>query len=356
ASESRQVAEAIGVAELWLDAATQFPASGGTVRALSAAEWVEITWPAWQRMVSPVAASVANVLTQAIAKRENELPGELAAGLRGMMRTMGGAVFAMQIGQAIGALAREVFGLTDIGLPLTEARSSALLPAAIGRFAAGLDAPIGEVRLFLAVREAATARLFTHVHWLGPHLLGAVEGYARGIEIDVERIETALRDLDLTDQAAVNRALTGGAFAIQRTPAQKAALERLETTLALVEGWVEDVVSGAVAERLPSAAGLSEMIRRRRAGGGPAERAFGTLVGLELRPRRAREAAALWRAVAEADGLSGREALWSHPDVLPDSQELAEPELFVQGRRERAAADADVDAAIAELLNEDDSR
>jgi putative hydrolase len=242
-------------------------------------------------------------------------------------------------------------GLTDIGLPLTDPRSTGLAPNAIDHFAQGLGIALEEVRLFLAVREAASARLFTHARWLGPHLMGAVEAYAREIEIDVERIEEAVRSVDLSDQAQVREALAGVA-AIRHTPAQEAALARLGTTLALVEGWVDDIASQAVDGRLPHAVGLGEMIRRRRATGGPAERTFATLVGLELRPRRAREAATLWRAVAETDGTAGREALWSHPDLLPDAEELGKPSQFVRDRAQRASADADVDAAIAQLLDE----
>ena len=101
---------------------------------------------------------------------------------------------------------------------------------------------------------------------------------------------------------------------------------------------------------MPGATALAEMVRRRRAAGGPAERAFATLVGLELRPRRAREAAHLWRIIAEARGIEGREHLWSHPDLLPTAEELSSPDTFIALREAQAAAEADVDAAIAELL------
>src|SRR5690606_15359188 len=100
----------------------------------------------------------------------------------------------------------------------------------------------------------------------------------------------------------------------EETERQKAALARLETTLALVEGWVDTVVNTAAQGRLPSVAALAEMLRRRRATGGPAERTFATLVGLELRPRRLREAAALWKALGDARGTEGRDAVWNHPD------------------------------------------
>ena len=113
------------------------------------------------------------------------------------------------------------------------------------------------------------------------------------------------------------------------TPEQKAALERLELALALVEGWIDDVVTQATEGRLPSAPSLREMVRRRRATGGPAEQTFATLVGLELRPRRLREASAFWTAVREARGVEGRDAVWAHPDLVPTTDDLVDPAAFL---------------------------
>ena len=67
----------------------------------------------------------------------------------------------------------------------------------------------------------------------------------------------------------------------------------------------------------------------RRAAGGPAERAFASLVGLEMRPRSLREAAAVWRRVREERGIEGRDALWAHPDLLPTAEDLTDPEVFL---------------------------
>ncbi len=57
----------------------------------------------------------------------------------------------------------------------------------------GLEVSSDEVRLYLALREAAHQRLFTHVPWLRSHLLGAVEEYARGITVDLSGIEQAVQ-------------------------------------------------------------------------------------------------------------------------------------------------------------------
>jgi putative hydrolase len=149
------------------------------------------------------------------------------------------------------------------------------------------------------------------------------------------RLQEAMPDVDITNPEAISEALSGeGLFRPEDTPAQKAALTRLETALALVEGWVATVVSAAATERLTHADALAEAIRRRRATGGPAERTFATLVGLELRPRRLREATAIWQGLTEARGIDGRDALWAHPDLLPTADDLENPDAFVRGQPE----------------------
>ena len=209
--------------------------------------------------------------------------------------------------------------------------------------------------LYLALREAAHQRLFAHVPWLREHLIGAVEDYGRGITIDISEH----RGDDARHRPDQPGGDAGGARgravrARSKSPAQKAALTRLETTLALVEGWVDEVVGQATAERMPAAAKLQEAVRRRRAAGGPAEQTFAALVGLELRPRRLRDASTLWGSLRSRQGPRPATRVWTHPDLLPTAADLDDP----LGFREDAAApaeltDDDFDAALRELLDDE---
>ncbi|MCO6009397.1 zinc-dependent metalloprotease [Actinoallomurus purpureus] len=328
-AERRAVVEALRLADLWLDEATTLPAGIRTPQAWSRSEWIENTLPVWSKVCDPIAARMVDSMGDAMPEEMKAVAGPLV----GMMRQMSGAMVGGQAGQALGGLALEVVGSADVGLPLAPEGVGALLPAGVAAFGEGLEVDADEVRVYLALREAAHQRLFGHVPWLRAHLLGAVEDYARGITVDLSKIEEAIAGADLTNPEALQEAL-GGELALtpEETPQQKAALVRLETALALVEGWVDIVVSAAADGRLPSAGKLGEAVRRRRATGGPAERTFATLVGLELRPRRLREAAALWAALGEARGNDGRDAVWAHPDLLPTADDLENPQAFVEGK------------------------
>ena len=185
--------------------------------------------------------------------------------------------------------------------------------------------------------------------WLRQHLFGAVEAYAAGITVDMNRLREAMPDIDINNPEALREALAGETlFRPEDTPQQKAALARLETALALVEGWVATVVSAAAESRLVHGAALAEAIRRRRATGGPSERTFATLVGLELRPRMLREAAVLWAGLTDARGVDGRDALWAHPDLLPTAEDLEDPDAFVRGSTDLDISDLEEDASGAE--------
>ena len=366
-AERREVEEACRLADLWLDAVTSLPAGGGDARAWSRTGWLESTLPAWKQLVEPVAGRVVAAMGQALEKGMasgdlagglagaeglppevagmlgNLGPGGLGGALQGVMQQVGGFVFGAQVGQALGALAGEVVSATEVGLPLGEPGRPVLLPAAVAAFGQGLEVPLDEVRLYLALRECAHQRLFAHVPWLRAHLFDAVDAYARGIDVDLSAIEQAVGGFDPSDPESLQRAMGEGLFDITPTPAQQAALDRLETVLALVEGWVDAVVDAAAGATLPSAVQLRETVRRRRATGGPAEQTFQALVGLQLRPKRLREAAALWAAVAVARGAEGRDALWEHPDLLPGPSGLDDPEAFVGG------GGTDWDAGLAAL-------
>jgi len=325
-AERRAVGDAVRLAELWLDPVTTLPAGTTDALAWSRAEWIEYTLPVWRQLVEPVATRVVEAMGEVVPEEMKTLAGPLM----GVLRQMGGAMFGAQLGQALGTLAGEVVGSADIGLPLGPAGKAVLLPSGVAAFGEGLGIPEDQVRLYLALRECAHQRLFAHVPWLRGHLLGAVEAYARGIRVDTARLEQAVAQIDPTNPEALQEAVSSGMFEPEQTPEQKAALTRLETALALVEGWVDEVVGAAADEHLPAAGALRETVRRRRATGGPAEQTFATLVGLELRPRRLRDAAALWRLLAERRGTEGRDAVWAHPDLLPTMDDLDDQTGFVE--------------------------
>ncbi|BCJ66500.1 zinc-dependent metalloprotease [Polymorphospora rubra] len=324
--ERHSVEEALRLADLWLEPACDLPSGIKKSVAWNRNEWIYKTLDVWQKLCDPVAGRMVGAMGDLVPPEARAQLGPMQS----MVAALGGALFGGQLGQALGSLAAEVLSAGDIGLPLGPAGTAALIPANIKAYGEGLELPEDEVRLYVALREAAHQRLFGHVPWLRGHVLTAVEAYASGITVDREAIEEAMTRVDPMNPESMQAIALEGIFTPEDTPAQKAALARLETALALVEGWVCHVVDSAAGERLPNVVRLGEAFRRRRAAGGPAEQTFVALVGLELRPRRLREAAALWAALTEHRGISGRDALWGHPDLLPSGDDFADPDTYAR--------------------------
>ncbi|MEP7034376.1 MAG: zinc-dependent metalloprotease [Actinomycetota bacterium] len=371
AAARREVEQAVRIAVLWLDDVTDLSTSDGPVHAWSRAEWVDQTMPMWRQLVEPVASGVSTAVVAAMRAQMGQLgagddlaqipgvpsgmdAGALMGQMEPMLERMSGSMFGAQVGQAVGALAGDLVSGTDVGLPLVAHDGIALMPANIESFAEGLEVDLAEVRLYLAVREAARVRLFAEVAWLGPQLIAAVQAYARDITIDTAGIETALQSIDPSDPEAMQLALSNSLFAPEPSPAQLSALAQLETYLALVEGWVDVVADRATSKHLPHTAALGEAVRRRRASGGPAERVFSQLVGLELRPRRLRDGANLFAALEAKGGSAARDGAWAHPDVAPTTADLDDPLGYVERFISSETRDA-MDTALDALLSEGDS-
>jgi putative hydrolase len=346
--------DAFGLANLWLGEATTISELASAPQAMTRGEWVEATLPVWKEIADPVSTSIADALTDAL---ETQVPPEMQSMVHGagqLMRGLGGSLFAAQFGQVLGRLSLEVVSGGDVGIPVLPAGTAAVIPQNIADFGEGLEIPEDQITLYLAVRELAYARLYRHAKWLHLHVLSQITDFARGVTVDIEALEGLASRLDPTDPEELRAAIEGGALLPQQTDSQREALARLENLIATIDGWV-DVVTEEATSRLPDGARLAEAARRRRAVGGPAEDALGALVGLKLRPRRLREASAMWRAVTDAVGIAARDALWDYPDIMPLASDIDDPSSLIARlealqRGETPEAD-ELDEALARLLD-----
>ncbi|WP_416046376.1 zinc-dependent metalloprotease [Mycetocola zhujimingii] len=348
-----QLDQAFHIAALWLDDVTQITELTNVPGLMTRGEWVRATMPVWTQLAEPVATSISDALTRVLSEQAPEEMQGMVQGASSLLRSIGGALFAMQLGQVVGQLSTEVVSGGDIGIPLLDDNQAALLPQSVSAFGEGLDIPDDQVQIYLAVRELAHARLFRHARWLRLHLITSITEFARGIRIDTDRLEGLADSFDPANPEELRQAMVDGSLIPPKTDAQLVTLARLETILALVEGWV-DVVTGAATARLPKSDAVAETVKRRRATGGPAESAFSTLVGLELRPRRLREAAAMWQKITDAVGNEQRDSLWSHPDLIPTAEDIDDPTALIQRLEASARGEApepdEFDTALQDLL------
>ncbi|MEY4493116.1 MAG: hypothetical protein RL355_465 [Actinomycetota bacterium] len=348
------------LADLWLDSATAFPQSAANFELLTKQQWVDQTFESWKSIVEPVAEGVSGAMTGLLPNGQDGgkieipeefisgLPDEVAANLRetlastdfaaltapimAMAKSMGATMYGAQFGEALGNMSNEVLSATDIGIPLTDNQVSGYVASNVNEFSKSLEIDESDVRIYIALRERAHSRLFANAPWLSSQILAAISAYAKGVRIDTSRIQDAIAGIDPSNPESIQTSITPDLFEPKLTDAQKQAHQRLEQLLALIEGWVSCVVTQAISNRLASSTALDEAFRRRRAAGGPAEKLFGGLIGLELRPKRMREANNLWQELTELKGQTERDDIWQHPDLLPSLDDLADVSGYLESQ------------------------
>lgn len=347
ANDVAEIEQALSIAELWLDEATLFPQTSPTGNiALARTDWVDATLAGWQTTVEPLAiglsTAIGELLSQASQGEAEGLetpdgqPLNIPVGMiSALLNSFIGSLIATQLGQAVGGLAGKVTGAHDVGLPLMESAHPALVPQNIKEWATDLDIPMDEVGIFHALREAAIARLFAHNPWLVSYIRTAIIDYGKGINIDMDAIQMQAQEafesgngFDPSNPESFTIALNNGIFTPQESPAQRAALTKLETVLALIDGWSEEVVALSAGERLPNIAALQETLRRRRATSAPAQQLFSSLLGLQVSPKLAREATSFWKQIREAHDIESRDRIWS--GILPTAEDLLTPESYLK--------------------------
>lgn len=347
----RATTDAFRLAELWLAEATDFSGGSRTARTLTRAEWVSETMPGWQKFVLPIKENMSTALTETL---ETQVPAEMKgilAGASSMFGSMSDSMFAMQIGQAVGALSESVLTGTEVGLPLLPADTAVLVESNVAKFASEIDVDSSEVRIYLAAQELAHLALFERAPWLSAQVEAALTRYAQGLKVDTSQIEDMASSIDPSNISDLSDNIRQGLFNPPTTEDQKKALTALENLLAVIAGWVDVVVYSACAH-LPGRDPIREALRRRRATAGPAEKTFSTLVGLQFNPRRLRDAAALFGYLETQGGTEARDKVFSHPDLLPTTEDLDDPLGYSERRHAEWTSESTLDEALSRILAE----
>jgi putative hydrolase len=333
------VENAFEISELWLNEATSFPASTHAPMAVSRMDWVLETMPGWHKTIEPLAAGLSSAISDLMDQAMNAQAADPEQGqppiemITAMLRSFIGTMIATQLGQSIGTLATSVTGAHDVGLPLLDPARAIVIPENIENWAVDLEIAKSEVFIFHALREGAVARLFAHNPWLVSYIQSAVVEYGKGIHIDIDAIQRQAQEAfegmqqGASEGEAISFALDNGIFTPEESPAQKSALLKLETVLALIDGWSDEVVSLAAGDRIPSIEQLRESHRRRRASSSPAQQLFSSMLGLQVSPKLTREASTFWKKIREVKSVGERDQIWS--GLLPTADDLLDPEKFL---------------------------
>jgi putative hydrolase len=369
--EQRRAAEALELAEHWLDA-TPLPAppDAGRLVVGSRQSWVNAAVPALKPLVEPVARASTEAMARLAQEQLDELgsgdlPPEMAGikdllGMAGgldigqMMRPMGAALSGLQAGQVIGRLAGQLLGQYELGIPTAARAEAHWLAVNVDEAFAGWDLDPMEVAIALALTEAAHRRLYHAVPWLEAHIESLVARFASGTTVDADKLrqvsEELMMGVDPEDPESLQQAMEQAAgLQLEPTPEQRRVLERLQGVVSLVGAWARHEVQRAVEGRLPSFERIDEVLRRRRAERGDGEELLSSLLGLDLKPDDETVGERFVAAVEEARGPEGLRRALDHPENLPDAEEMADPASWLARTDDDAGVPDDPSALFGEL-------
>jgi coenzyme F420 biosynthesis associated uncharacterized protein len=282
------------------------------------AEWIDANVGAMRTLLDPALEHV----------------GERLGPAKAAMRLGAGVVLTAEVGVILGFLAQRVLGQYDLVLLDTAPserppRLLFVLPN-LGGAVNAFGADEQEFVTWVALHEVTHAVQFGGVPWLQPHLGGMVSELLANAElrIDASRALRMPRTDDLKRLVAAVRA--GDLVSLVASPRERETLDRMQATMAVLEGYAEHVMDAVGAPLLPSLPQLRAALdARRRSQSGPA-RLLQRLLGLELKLRQYEQGKRFCDAVVREGGIERLNRVWDGPEALPSLAELDDPSSWLR--------------------------
>lgn len=288
------------------------PASPPSAEVVGREEWTRVA-------LTTLRDAAGHIEAQATAGLA--VPGPLGVAAR----RVAGAATALEAGVAAGYASRRVLGQYDIAL-VGEPRPPRLLLVGANLEVARreLDAEREPFLRWIALHESTHVLQFQGVSWLERHLRQMVGDLLAGAGgIDLERL--ARRLLSSDPRRLVRSALRGELARALLSGPQRSQLDRIQATMAAIEGHAEHVAATCAAAVDRRCAVLGARIAERRERRGGFAELVARLLGVELKLRQYRLGTDFCEAVAETAGEDALALLWLSPESLPSLAELEAP-------------------------------
>jgi coenzyme F420 biosynthesis associated uncharacterized protein len=280
---------------------------------ISRREWISANLGSMRRMLDPV-------LNRA---------GEKLGSLKGARSLSVSVVSTLEIGVVVGFLAQRVLGQYELVLlEDTPADAPPRLLFVLPNLSAAvkaLGAPEDEFLTWVTLHEVTHAVQFSGVPWLQPHMAGLVSELLRSMELRME----GPRRLRMPNAAEIRRIAgavrRGDIIGIFASEGERATIDRVQATMAVIEGHAEHVMDAVAPELLPSLPKLRAALDRRRHSQSGRARLLGKLLGLEMKMRQYDQGKLFCDEIVRRAGTDALVAVFSSPESLPTIDELTDP-------------------------------
>lgn len=280
-------------------------------------QWADVNLAGMRRILDPVAERIAPT----------------AGPLTVPLRNLGGAVLAAEVGGLTGLLSQRVLGQFDLVLLDPDGPTRLLFVAPnLVETAEKLDVDAEQLVHWVTFHEVTHAVQFTSVPWLRGHLAGLLEELLESSDVKVDW-KAAMAKLPSRDdlEALVQLAREEGLIMVLAGPERRDLIDRLQATMAVIEGHAEHVMDAVGRDALSDLDELRAALDRRRAAKKTgAWKLLERLLGLEMKMRQYDVGKRFCDRVVELEGVERLHAVFASPAALPSWAELKAPETWLE--------------------------
>jgi coenzyme F420 biosynthesis associated uncharacterized protein len=292
--------------------------------AVDRAEWAEVNLTAMAGLLEPVTDRLSERL-------------ESAGPLAGPLRMVTGATLAAEAGLVVGYMSQRVLGQYELSLLQTDSAPRLLFVGPnLGRAVEQLGVDRGSFLDWIVFHELTHALQFVGAPWLREHLGDLMTEYLSTVDVRIDRGSAGGLPSLPNIPKLVDAFREGGLAALVQTREQRGVMDRIQATMAVVEGYAEHVMDAVGEQALPHYEGLRTAMERRRRSRSTPERLLQKLLGLDLKLRQYEEGKIFCDAVVAARDIATLNRVWESPEALPDLAELRDHQAWL-ARIERTA-------------------
>jgi coenzyme F420 biosynthesis associated uncharacterized protein len=255
-----------------------------------------------------------------------------------VITAVGSRVTGMQAGLILAYLAGRVLGQYELFLPPDPDAPETGAPAGrltlvapnIVMVERELDVDPHDFRRWVCLHEETHRTQFTSVPWLRPYVQQQMTDFLLASELDPASILDRLRSAADAVAGAVRGGESESLIEAIQSPRQREILDKMTAVMTLVEGhgdYVMDAVGPAV---VPSVAEIRAKFSARRGSAGRMEQAIRRILGIDLKMKQYEQGSHFVEAVVSQAGMATFNKIWTGPETLPTTDELASPQLWLE--------------------------
>jgi len=280
---------------------------------------------------------IANLLAPVTDRLQARL--DSAGPLSGPLRMAAGATLAAEAGLVVGYMSQRVLGQYELSLLQPDVKPRLLFVAPnLANAVRDLDVDRDSFLDWIVFHELTHALQFVGAPWLREHLGGLLNEYLSTVDVRFERGAAGGLPSLPNMQRLVELFREGGLAALVQTREQRSIMDRVQATMAVIEGHAEHVMDAVGEQALPHYDGLRAAMQRRRRSRSAPERLLQKLLGMDMKMRQYEEGKAFCDAVVADRDIAVLNRVWDSPETLPSLAELRDHSAWLERTDALAAA------------------